>query len=60
MIVVVVLVALTWKSRPGRTLSLRSRRQAKIQRAAAEDVAALQQNDRFISPDSPGLHEDDL
>jgi hypothetical protein len=31
-----------------------------IQRAAAEDVARVQQDDKYFGKNSPGSHEDDL
>lgn len=31
-----------------------------IQRAAAEDVARVQQDDKYFGRDSPGQHKDDL
>lgn len=37
-----------------------SRRQAEIQRAAAADVAAVQEEDRSFRPDGPGDQLDDL
>jgi hypothetical protein len=33
---------------------------SEIQRAAAEDVARVQQDDKYFGKDSPGNHQDDL
>jgi hypothetical protein len=38
----------------------RSSREDQIQRDAAEDVARVQEDDRFFRPDGPGREEDDL
>ena len=35
-------------------------RAAMRKRAAAEDVARIQRDDRFFAPDAPGREEDDL
>jgi hypothetical protein len=37
-----------------------SRRQAEIQRAAAADVAAIQEDEKSFRPDGPGDQHDDL
>jgi hypothetical protein len=33
---------------------------SEIQRAAAEDVARVQQDDKYFGKNSPGSHQDDL
>ena len=59
-VVIIVVVAVLLGRRPVRTTLRRSRRQEKIQRAAAADVAAVQEDNKFFRPDGPGKAEDDL
>jgi hypothetical protein len=55
LVVVIVLGMWMWRS-PGQ----RSARTRRIQDAAAADVAAIEEDDKFIRPDAPGRQEDDL
>jgi predicted lipid-binding transport protein (Tim44 family) len=55
LIVVIVLAIRMWHS-PG----LRSARAQRIKEAAAADVAEIEEDDAFVSPDAPGRHEDEL
>jgi hypothetical protein len=64
--VVAVLVILVMLGRASQRLALpsrlgrRSARDEGIKRAAAADVAAMEEDAKFISPDAPGVQEDDL
>jgi hypothetical protein len=55
LVVVIVLGLWMWRS-PG----LRSAHARRIKEAAAADVAAIEEDDKFVSPDAPGRQEDDL
>jgi hypothetical protein len=50
--------------RPGRLHLVRSGRDnpriEEIKRAAAEDVARVEEDDKYFDPDSPGNQEDEL
>jgi UPF0716 family protein affecting phage T7 exclusion len=55
LVVVIVLGFWLW-----RTTGLRSAEARRIKEAAAADVAAIEEDDKFVSPDAPGRQEDDL
>jgi hypothetical protein len=47
-------------SDPGLSWGRRTRREDEIQRAAAADVAEVEDDDAFFDPDGPGHQKDDL
>ncbi len=55
-LIVVIIVGLRMRHSPG----LRSAHSERIKEAAAADVAAIEKDDDFFSPDAPGRQEDDL
>lgn len=62
--VVVVAIALVMVivlgMRPRNSPGLRSARSDKIKDAAARDVEAIEEDDKYFRPDAPGHQEDDL
>jgi len=54
-IALVVVVVLGMRPRRSGTLSAHS---AEIKRAAAADVAAIEEDDKFVSPEAPRRYED--
>ncbi|HEY2441964.1 MAG TPA: hypothetical protein VGI31_02410 [Streptosporangiaceae bacterium] len=67
LIVIVVVLVLVVVGRYSRRLALRPRRfgplsarDEAVKQAAAADVAALEQDARGVSPDAPGVQQDEL
>ncbi len=63
-LVVIVVIALVMVivlgMRPRRSTGLGSAKTERIKRAAAEDVEAIEEDDKYFRPDAPGHVEDDL
>jgi hypothetical protein len=55
-LVVVIVLGIRMRQWPGPL----SAHQRKIRDAAAADVAAIEEDGNFVSPDAPGRQEDDL
>jgi hypothetical protein len=55
-LLVVSLLGIRMRRSPG----LLSPHRERIKEAAAADVAAIEEDGKFVSPDAPGRHEDDL
>jgi hypothetical protein len=58
--VIALIVVTVFGVRSRRAGGLRSAHSEEIKRAAAADVAAIEEDDEFFRPDAPGRQEDDL
>jgi hypothetical protein len=64
-VLAVVIIAVRWR-RPRRLVLRRPRPtppgsyEARIRRAAQADIEAVEEDDKYFSPDNPGQQQDDL